>query len=158
MKIVTVIGARPQFIKAATLSRAISIHNSQPDNLAIEEKIIHTGQHYDNKMSKVFFDDLDMPKPNHNLNAGGGSHAKQTAEIMIGCEKYFLENNPDLIIVYGDVNSCVAASLVASKMFIPIVHIESGLRSGDKAPSAQVEFVDKQTDVPLEEILEDSTS
>tara|TARA_R100001015_G_C4622040_1_gene179393 strand:+ start:653 stop:1777 length:1125 start_codon:yes stop_codon:yes gene_type:complete len=130
--IIHIIGARPNFIKAAPLINEI-------DKLEnIENLILHTGQHYDDNMSKVFFDELNIPKPHYNLNAGGGSHAIQTSNIMVGCEKYFIEKNPDLIIVYGDVNSCVAASLVAVKMGIKIAHIESGLRSFDRTMPEEI--------------------
>ena len=123
--VIHIIGARPNFIKASPLIKKMQ-------KLNVNNLVLHTGQHYDKNMSKVFFDELKIPTPDYNLNAGGGSHTKQTANIMIGCERYFLENNPDLVIVYGDVNSCVAASLVASKMGIKIAHVESGLRSYDR--------------------------
>ena len=133
--VIHIIGARPNFIKASPVIREMN----KLEN--INNLVLHTGQHYDKKMSEIFFDELNIPKPNYNLNAGGGSHAEQTADIMVGYEKYFIEKNPNLIIVYGDVNSCVAASLVASKMFIPIVHIESGLRSYDRKMPEEINRV-----------------
>lgn len=133
-KIIHIVGARPNFIKAAPLIKEI-------DKLNVTNLVLHTGQHYDENMSKVFFDELEIPKPNYNLNAGGGSHATQTAGIMIGCEKVFIDEKPDLVIVYGDVNSCVAASLVASKLHIPIAHVESGLRSYDRKMPEEINRV-----------------
>lgn len=130
-KVIHIVGARPNFIKAAPLIKKMN-------KLCIDNLVIHTGQHYDHNMSQQFFNELNIPKPDYNLGAGGGSHATQTANIMIGCEKVFLDENPDMIIVYGDVNSCVAASLVASKLHIPITHIESGLRSFDKKMPEEV--------------------
>ena len=130
--IIHVLGARPNFIKAAPLIKNI---NSKLD---VKNIIVHTGQHYDKNMSGQFFVDLNIPKPDVNLGLGGGSHATQTAEIMKGCEKVFEEHNPDLIIVYGDVNSSVAAALVASKLNIKIAHIESGLRSGDRTMPEEI--------------------
>ena len=131
-KIIHVLGARPNFIKAAPLIKELN-KLSNVDNL-----ILHTGQHYDKNMSGKFFIDLNIPDPDVNLGLGGGSHATQTAEIMKGCEKVFEEHNPDLVIVYGDVNSCVAATLVASKLHIKIAHIESGLRSGDRTMPEEI--------------------
>ena len=124
-KIIHVVGARPNFIKAAPLIKCMSESN-------IQNLVVHTGQHYDHNMSQQFFNELNIPKPNYNLNAGGGSHAQQTADIMVGCEDIFLKELPDYIIVYGDVNSCIAAALVAKKLHIRVIHIESGLRSFDK--------------------------
>jgi UDP-N-acetylglucosamine 2-epimerase (non-hydrolysing) len=121
MKIVSVVGARPQFIKLFPISRAIPS--------AIEHEIVHTGQHYDELMSQVFFDELAIPRPIINLEVGSGSHAQQTAAMMIGLEKAFSETKPDIVLVYGDTNSTLAASLVASKMHIPLAHLEAGLRS-----------------------------
>jgi len=123
-KILTVIGARPQFIKCAPVSREIRKN--------FKEILVHTGQHYDDEMSKVFFEQLKIPKPNYNLNVGSSSHAVQTAMIMIGLEKVIMKNNPDLIIIYGDTNSTLAGALVGAKLHILIAHIEAGLRSFNK--------------------------
>jgi|TARA_R100000742_G_C4279616_1_gene104760 UDP-N-acetylglucosamine 2-epimerase (non-hydrolysing) len=133
-KVIHIIGARPNFIKAAPLIKSLN----KTDN--IENIVLHTGQHYDKNMSEQFFVDLNIPKPDINLGLGGGTHATQTANIMSGCEKVFSGLKPDIVVVYGDINSCVAATLVASKMHledndiekISVVHIESGLRSYDR--------------------------
>lgn len=128
MKIVTVIGARPQIIKAAGLSRAIK--ENFPEQ--IEEVILHTGQHYDQNMSEVFFAELGIPKPNINLNVGSGGHGEQTAKMIEGIEKTLLQEKPDAIVLYGDTNSTLAGAIAASKIHVPIVHIEAGLRSFNK--------------------------
>ncbi len=128
IKIVTVIGARPQIIKAAALSRAIK--NNFADK--ITEVIVHTGQHYDANMSQVFFDELGVPKENYNLNVGSGSHAAQTAKMLIGIEEILLAEKPDALLVYGDTNSTLAGAIAASKIHIPVVHVEAGLRSFNK--------------------------
>lgn len=128
MKIVTVIGARPQIIKAAALSRAIKNSFSE----RINEIIIHTGQHYDANMSEVFFDELGIPQPNYNLNIGSASHGVQTARMIEGIEKILLDEKPDYLVLYGDTNSTLAGTIAASKIHIPIVHIEAGLRSFNK--------------------------
>lgn len=127
MKIITVIGARPQIIKAAALSRAVSKRSGE-----IQEVLVHTGQHYDENMSEVFFDELGIPKPDYNLAAGSGKHGVQTAKMMVGIEEIIEKENPDAIVVYGDTNSTLAAAMVASKIHIPIVHVEAGLRSFNK--------------------------
>jgi UDP-N-acetylglucosamine 2-epimerase (non-hydrolysing) len=122
--ILTIVGARPNFMKAAPVHRAF-------EALGVEHQIIHTGQHYDDAMSKVFFDDLGMPKPAVYLGVGSGSHAVQTANVMIGLEKVMLDRKPALVNVVGDVNSTMAAAIVAAKLWIPVAHVEAGLRSRD---------------------------
>ncbi|MGD9706483.1 MAG: non-hydrolyzing UDP-N-acetylglucosamine 2-epimerase [Candidatus Delongbacteria bacterium] len=126
MKIINVVGARPNFMKIAP------IHNLMLKTEGIEPYLVHTGQHYDEKMSKVFFVDLGMPEPDIYLKVGSGSHAVQTAKIMVEFEKVCLEQKPDLVLVVGDVNSTVACTLVAVKLGIKCVHVESGLRSFDR--------------------------
>lgn len=134
MKIVTIIGARPQIIKAAALSRAIKNDFAGK----ITEVIVHTGQHYDENMSQVFFNELGIPQPNYNLNVGSGSHAKQTASMITGIEEILLKEKPNAIVLYGDTNSTLAGAVAASKIHIPIVHIEAGLRSFSKAMPEEV--------------------
>ncbi len=128
IKIVTIIGARPQIIKAAAISRAI--RNKFSDS--IKEVIVHTGQHYDSNMSQVFFDELGIPHPDINLGTGSGKHGRQTALMIEGIEKVLLDEQPDYLVVYGDTNSTLAGGIAASKMHIPVVHIEAGLRSFNK--------------------------
>jgi len=128
MKIVTVVGARPQIIKAAALSRAIKNHFAGK----ITEIILHTGQHYDENMSNVFFTELGIPQPDYNLNTGSASHGKQTAMMMEGIENVLQKEKPDAIILYGDTNSTLAGAITAAKLHIPVVHIEAGLRSFNK--------------------------
>lgn len=125
IKLLTVIGARPQIIKAAAISRAV---NNQFQGI-IEEKILHTGQHYDANMSQVFFDELGIPAPDYNLGVGSGSHGVQTAKMIAGIEEVLASEHFDGIILYGDTNSTLAGAVAASKIHIPVFHIEAGLRS-----------------------------
>lgn len=133
--VVSVIGARPQFIKAAPIEIALSKHPQ------IKHFSVHTGQHYDANMSDVFFNELKLAIPYANLNVGSGSHAKQTAAILEGMESVFLELKPDMLIVYGDTNSTLAAALCAAKLNIPIAHIEAGLRSYNREMPEEINRV-----------------
>ncbi len=127
-------GARPQIIKSSAINRAIS--NSFSNELT--EVIVHTGQHYDENMSKVFFDEMSIPQPHYNLNVGSGSHGKQTARMLEGLEEIFLNEKPDAVLVYGDTNSTIAGALAATKLFIPVIHVEAGLRSFNKAMPEEI--------------------
>ena len=132
MRIVLVAGARPNFMKIAPIIRAIDKHNVSVKSEAIEYMLVHTGQHYDYEMSKVFFEDLELPEPDIYLGVGSGTHAEQTGKVMIEFEKVLLEQKPDLVMVVGDVNSTLAAALAAVKLNIPVAHVEAGLRSFDR--------------------------
>jgi len=157
MKIVSVVGARPNFMKIAPLLRAIDKHNAlnkpNPDevedpashrdkpnkpNKPIHPLLVHTGQHYDYEMSQVFFRDLALPEPDVYLGVGSGTHAEQTGRVMIEFEKVLLEEKPDLVVVVGDVNSTLAAALAAVKLHGPVAHVEAGLRSGDRAMPEEI--------------------
>ena len=124
MKIITIIGARPQFIKASMLSKIINQRHN--------ELIIHTGQHYDKNMSDIFFNELNIPKPAYNLNIGSGAHGHQTGRMIEEIENILLLERPDKVLVYGDTNSTLAGALAAAKMHIPVIHVEAGLRSFNK--------------------------
>jgi len=127
-----VVGARPNFMKIAPLHRAFQKHS------VLESKIVHTGQHYDEKMSDIFFNQLELPKPDYYLGVQGGSHAFQKAHVMLKFEEVLLLEKPDLVLVVGDVNPTAACSIVAVKMGIKTVHVEAGLRSGDRTMPEEV--------------------
>lgn len=128
IRILTIIGARPQIIKAAAISRAIKNRFSEK----INEIIVHTGQHYDKNMSDVFFEELEVPKEKYNFNTGSGSHAEQTAAIMLKTEEILLKEKPDCLLLYGDTNSTLAAAVAAAKIHLPVIHVEGGVRSYNK--------------------------
>src|SRR5688500_7432764 len=124
IKMLTVIGARPQIIKAAAISRAIRNHFSKQ----IKEIIVHTGQHYDQNMSRIFFEELEVPAEDYNLGVGSGSHGVQTARMLEGIEEILIKEKPDYLMLYGDTNSTLAGAVAASKLGIPVIHVEAGLR------------------------------
>jgi len=133
LKIITIIGARPQFIKAAPISQALK-HNH-------DEVIVHTGQHYDEDMSNIFFSELNIPKPIYNLGVGSGTHAYQTAHMMLKIEEIILNEKPDCVLVYGDTNSTLAGAISAAKIGIPVIHMEAGLRSYNKKMPEEINRV-----------------
>ncbi|GJQ22168.1 MAG: UDP-N-acetyl glucosamine 2-epimerase [Bacteroidia bacterium] len=135
-KIISVVGARPNFMKVAAIHRALKKYDTE-----IQHMICHTGQHYDGKMSKAFFDDLELPQPDFYLGVGSATHAQQTAKIMVAFEQVIEQERPDLVIVVGDVNSTLACSLVAAKMMIRIAHVEAGLRSFDRSMPEEINRV-----------------
>ncbi len=125
MKILTIVGARPQFVKAAVVSRALKIQGN------VQEILLHTGQHFDKNMSDIFFEEMEIPNPDYNLNINGLSHAAMTGQMMEGIEKVCIKEKPDYLMVYGDTNSTLAGALAAKKLHIKVIHIEAGLRSFD---------------------------
>jgi len=142
--VVHITGARPNFPKAAPVIRALDV-------LGVPQRLIHTGQHYDVNMSDVFFRELGLPEPDVNLGVGGGTHAVQTGAIMVALEEIFVRSRPALVVVYGDVNSTVAAALVASKLGIPLAHVEAGLRSFDMRMPEEINRIvtDRLADILL---------
>lgn len=135
VKILTVIGARPQFIKAAAVSRSIAARND------LREVMVHTGQHFDSDMSDVFFEELDIPKPDHYLGVNGGGHGQMTGRMLEQLESVMIEENPDWVLVYGDTNSTIAGALAAAKLLIPVAHVEAGLRSFNRAMPEEINRV-----------------
>lgn len=136
MKIVTVVGARPQFIKAAVVSRALARHRQH-----VQEVLVHTGQHYDANMSDVFFDELDIPRPAYHLGIGGGSHGQNTGRMLEQIDALLLSEKPDWVLVYGDTDSTLAGALAASKLHIPVAHVEAGLRSYNRRMPEEINRV-----------------
>ena len=132
LRILHVVGARPNFMKAAPVVKALSRRSG------VSQAVVHTGQHYDDNMSDVFFRQLGMPDPDINLDVGSGTHARQTAEVMIRLEPVLLDRRPDRVMVYGDVNSTLAAALVCSKLLVPVAHVEAGLRSFDRTMPEEI--------------------
>lgn len=139
LKLLLVVGARPNFMKIAPLISAINKHNKDKRKTKkIDHLLVHTGQHYDVEMSEAFFQDLNIPKPDFNLEVGSGSHAVQTAEVMVRFEKVCIQEKPDWVIVVGDVNSTMACTIVGSKMGIKVAHVEAGLRSYDRTMPEEI--------------------
>ena len=134
LRFLSVVGARPQFVKAAVITRALA-------KAGIEEVMVHTGQHFDREMSEVFFEDLAIPPPQFNLGVSGGSHAEMTADMLRALEPVMAQQHPDFVLVYGDTNSTVAASLCAAKLHYPIAHVEAGLRSFERRMPEEVNRV-----------------
>ena len=141
MKIVLVAGARPNFMKIAPIIRAIKKYNAGHKTPKFKVHLVHTGQHYDSRMSKIFFKDLEIPQPDIYLGVGSGSHGEQTAKVMIKFEKVLFKEKPDLVMVVGDVNSTLAAALCAAKLHIPLAHVEAGLRSYDREMPEEINRV-----------------
>lgn len=135
MKIITVVGARPQFIKAAILSRVISKYDE------VQEVLVYTGQYYDDNMNKVFFKEMNIPEPNYNLGIGSGTHGVQTGRMLSAIEGVLVKENPDIVMVYGDTNSTLAGALAAVKLNFPVAHIEAGLRSYNRKMAEEVNRV-----------------
>jgi UDP-GlcNAc3NAcA epimerase len=161
MKVFSVIGARPQFVKAAMVSRAFQVHEKT------KEFLIHTGQHFDSNMSKVFFDEMGIPEPSVNLAISGGGHGSMTGKMLIRLEELLIQEKPDCVLVYGDTNSTLAGALAASKLNIPCAHVEAGLRSDNRAMPEEInriltdhasDLLFAPTDDALSRLLEEGVS
>jgi UDP-GlcNAc3NAcA epimerase len=139
MKVVTIVGARPQFIKAEAVTRAVQRYNQRcRSNRKLQEILIHTGQHYDYLMDKIFFEELDLPKPNYHLGVGSGSHGRQTGMMLERIEAVLVKEKPEVVVVYGDTNSTLAGALSAAKLNIPVAHVEAGLRSFNRTMPEEI--------------------
>ena len=141
MKILTIVGARPQFIKAAVVSRAIATHNRLHVGAFIEEKIVHTGQHFDANMSEVFFEEMGIPLPAHHLGINSSNHGRMTGKMLEKIEALLLQDKPDWVLVYGDTNSTLAGALAAVKLHVPVAHVEAGLRSFNRRMPEEINRV-----------------
>lgn len=141
LKVTSIIGARPQFIKAAAICRAVAGYNGSAGRDLVDHHLIHTGQHYDGNMSKVFFDELDIPRPDYNLGVGSGSHGAQTGKMLERIESILFESQPDWVLVFGDTNTTLAGALASAKLHIPVAHIEGGLRSYNRLMPEEINRV-----------------
>ncbi|MDZ7379879.1 MAG: UDP-N-acetylglucosamine 2-epimerase, partial [candidate division KSB1 bacterium] len=141
MKLLTVVGARPQFVKAAVISRAIAEHNRTHPTCQVEEYLVHTGQHYDHVMSQAFFDEMELALPAVNLQVGSGPHGAVTGAMLAGIEQEIVTQQPDYVLVYGDTNSTLAGALAAAKLHVPVVHVEAGLRSFNRRMPEEINRV-----------------
>lgn len=167
MKIISVVGARPNFMKIAPFCKAIELHNQTSSSIKIVHLLVHTGQHYDVRMSESFFESLGIPNPDINLEVGSGSHAAQVGNTMIAFERVCLDENPDWVVVVGDVNATLACTVTAKKLNIRVCHIEAGLRSGDMTMPEEVNrlVTDRLSDlllapdrIAVENLLKEGTS
>lgn len=159
IKIIHIVGARPQFIKVVPVIRAILDYNKQYQRRSIESLLLHTGQHYDNNMSRVFFEELLIPKPKYHLGIGSESHGRQTAKMLAKIEDVLISEKSDMVLVYGDTNSTLAGALATAKLHIPLAHIEAGLRSYNKRMPEEINRVltDHCSDIlfcPTERVVE----
>lgn len=141
MKVLTVVGARPQFVKAAVVSRAIAEHNAAHPAAALREEIVHTGQHYDWSMSEAFFEEMEIPRPSANLQVGSGPHGAVTGVMLAGLEREIADRRPRWVLVYGDTNSTLAGALAAAKLGVPVAHVEAGMRSFNRSMPEEINRV-----------------